>query len=81
MRERVGHEENEGQRGRVEKGAGEDIQGVALTHSHPSSFLAHTHTHTPQSPYRDPCFIFTFWALDNAVTAYRVPALYFDTRK
>lgn len=43
MRERVGHEENEEQRGRVGKEAGEDIQGVALTRSHPSPLLAHTH--------------------------------------
>ncbi|KAI4804167.1 hypothetical protein KUCAC02_025804 [Chaenocephalus aceratus] len=59
------------------KGAGEDIQGVALTHSHPSFLLT-----PPPPPQPDPliasCFIFVFSALDNAVTAYGALELLFE---
>lgn len=73
------HEENEGQkeRGRV----GREPERIfkewhLLIAIHRFSF------HPPTRPHPNPliasCFIFAFWALDNAVTAYRAPELLFE---
>lgn len=59
-------------RGQSGKGAGEDIQGVALTRSHPSFLFPPPDSHIAS------CFIFAFSALDNAVTAYGALELLFE---